>query len=172
MVQNSALYLRLLTPDDVGAHYLRWMHNPAIVQYLESRWSVHTIDSIKKYVAETNASGNNFLFGMFLLESHQHIGNIKIGNVNWIHRFADVGLMIGEETAWGKGYGTEAIRLVAQYAFEEINLHKLVAGIYTSNVGSYRAFIKAGWREVGLLAKHRLLHGVYVDEWLMECIAL
>ncbi len=56
-------------------------------------------------------------FGIFVIETREHIGNIKIGNIDQIHRFADVGLLIGEASARGKGYGTEAILLACRYAF-------------------------------------------------------
>jgi [ribosomal protein S5]-alanine N-acetyltransferase len=170
IVQGKNIYLKLLSAQDVTERYVSWLGNPRVTQYLESRWQAHTLNSVQAYVEEMNNSHNNFLFGMFLRDGDEHIGNIKIGNINWIHRYGDVGLMIGAESAWGKGFGSEAITLVAQYAIHELNLHKLIAGIYGNNIGSYKAFIKAGWREVGTLKAHRFVAGEYVDEWLMECV--
>jgi ribosomal-protein-alanine N-acetyltransferase len=169
-VQGKNIYLQLLSAQDVTERYVEWLRNQKVIQYLESRWQVHTLDSIRAYVEQMNSSQNNFLFGIFLQNGGEHIGNIKIGNVNWIHRYGDVGLMIGAESAWGKGFGSEAIMLTTQYATRELNLHKLIAGIYCNNIGSYKAFIKAGWREVGTLQAHRFVSGEYVDEWLMECV--
>jgi [ribosomal protein S5]-alanine N-acetyltransferase len=105
---------------------------------------------------------------MFLKETQTHIGNIKIGSINWQHRYGDVGLLIGDKNSWGKGIAAEAISLVTQYAFEELNLHKLTAGMYEQNIGSYKAFIKAGYQEVGRFKQHYFSHGEYVDGIVVE----
>jgi RimJ/RimL family protein N-acetyltransferase len=108
------------------------------------------------------------MFGMFLNDSHEHIGNIKIGNIDTFHRRAEVGLVIGNRGMWGKGYAAEAIALVTKYGFEELNLNKLTAGMYAENMGSYKAFLKCGWRHVGTLKEHCFSHGKYSDEFVVE----
>lgn len=165
MYKDGSVSIRLLTLDDVSIEYLSWLRDPEVCQYLESRWSVYTMEDLTNYVKSVN-DGNNFLFGVFL--DNKHIGNIKIGNVNWIHRFADVGIMIGDKSIWGRGYGTKAIELATEYAFNELNLHHLIAGIYANNIASYKAFLKAGYREIGRFTKRRFFRGIYVDEILME----
>lgn len=60
-----------------------------------------------------------------------------------------LGLLIGERGAWGRGHGSEAIRLASDYAFRELGVRKLTAGCYADNVGSATAFRRAGWREEG-----------------------
>jgi [ribosomal protein S5]-alanine N-acetyltransferase len=99
---------------------------------------------------------------IILNDEDRHIGNIKIGPINQIHRFADIGLLIGERDCWGKGYATEALRLVTNYAFKTLNLHKLTAGCYDGNKGSEKAFIKAGFVVEGIRKKHCYCYGVYV----------
>jgi RimJ/RimL family protein N-acetyltransferase len=61
------------------------------------------------------------------------------------HAHATIGLMIGEATAWGQGYASEAIATISAYGFTQLKLRKLTAGCYASNQGSARAFIKAGY---------------------------
>ena len=58
--------------------------------------------------------------------------------------------------------------MATQYAFDEMNLNKLTAGMIADNVGSYKAFIKAGYREVGRLRNHVLFKGRYVEAVLVE----
>jgi [ribosomal protein S5]-alanine N-acetyltransferase len=79
-----------------------------------------------------------------------------------------VGLMIGDKTSWGKGIAFEAIELVTQYGFEELNLRKLTAGMYEQNVGSYKSFLKAGYQEVGRYKQHFFLQGHFIDGILLE----
>ncbi len=167
---GERIYLRLLSPDDVGAKYLHWMQDPDVLQYLESRWRFFTLEDLRAYVRITNDGLNNFMFGIFLNADNCHIGNIKIGNINQIHRYGDIGLIIGDKPQWGKGYGYEAIKLATEYAFRELNLHKLVAGIYKDNIGSYKAFLKAEYREIGVLKEQRFSGGEYQDEYVVEIL--
>lgn len=167
-VKGNQIFLKPLSPGDVTQAYVDWMRDEEVIQFLESRWSVFTMKDLKDYVKSVNESNDDVLFGIFLKEGGEHIGNIKIGGINQKHKFADVGLIIGNKKMRGKGYGAEAIRLASDYAFKELNLNKLTAGIYADNISSYRAFIKAGYREAGRLKNHRLYKGGYVDEILVE----
>jgi RimJ/RimL family protein N-acetyltransferase len=78
-----------------------------------------------------------------------------------------VGLIVGEKECWGKGFATEAIRLVMQLAFAQLGLRRLTAGAYASNIASIRAFEKAGFSREGLRRRHYLCDGEYVDGVLM-----
>jgi ribosomal-protein-alanine N-acetyltransferase len=167
-IKGNEIYLKLLLPEDVSENYYNWMNDEEITRFLESRWSVFSMDDLKKYVQAMNSSQSGFLFGIFLTKTNEHIGNIKIGNINPVHRYGDLGLIIGIKKVWGKGYGTEAVKLATDFAFKELNLNKLIAGIYEGNTGSYRAFIKAGYQDAGRLKKHRFYNGEYVDEILVE----
>jgi RimJ/RimL family protein N-acetyltransferase len=64
----------------------------------------------------------------------------------------------------GAGYATQAIELACDIAFEKLNLHKLTAGSYENNVGSIRAFLKAGFHQEALLKDHYLCEGQWVSK--------
>jgi ribosomal-protein-alanine N-acetyltransferase len=166
--KNAEIYLDILSEKKCSENYVSWMNDSDITRFLESRWKYQSDESVKQYIQYMNDSPNNFLFGIFIKETEQHIGNIKIGSIDWVHRFGDVGLLIGERSFWGKGYATIAIEHVAEIAFTVLNLNKLWAGIYEGNEGSYKAFLKVGWNDAGLLKNHRYSGGKYVNEYLVE----
>jgi RimJ/RimL family protein N-acetyltransferase len=68
---------------------------------------------------------------------------------------------------WGRGIGHRAIALVCRFAFQQLNLNRLTAGCYARNIGSARAFEKAGFKREGLLPAHWFCDGEYVDEILL-----
>lgn len=162
------MFLRRLTPADASERYVRWLNDPEVNQYLESRFYPQTKESVAEFIRRVH-NDRNYLFGIFDGATREHIGNIKIGNINLNHRFADVGLLIGEKSHWGKGFGKEAIRLVTDFGFKTLKLNKLIAGMYDLNSGSYRAFIACGYREVGRYRQHFALNdGTYIDGILVE----
>jgi RimJ/RimL family protein N-acetyltransferase len=114
-----------------------------------------------------NESTNNYLFGIFDYNTEKHIGNIKLGLINPIHKYAEVGLVIGDKSFWGKGIGTEAIKLVVEFAFNTLLLNKVTAGIYSNNIASLKAFQKLGFEIEGHQKKQFLFNGQYIDRYLV-----
>ena len=87
--------------------------------------------------------------------------------ISWKDRHAEIGILIGDEKSRGKGYATEAIRLVADHAFNKLNLRKLYTGMVKGNEASKRAFEKVGFRIEGTLREHFYLNGKYLDCYRM-----
>jgi RimJ/RimL family protein N-acetyltransferase len=71
---------------------------------------------------------------------------------------------------WGKGYGTEAVKLMRDYAFNKVNLHKLTAHAYVANKASIRVLEKAGFIIEGIQKNQFLLNGEYADISLLGMI--
>lgn len=166
---TERLYLEKLDASHISEEYAAWMRDQDVLKYLTGRSAPYTLEELQDFVAQVNASDGDHLFGIFLKTDHRHIGNIKVSHADPVHKHAEIGLVIGLKEMWGKGYGSEAIGLVTKYAFEKLGLNKLMAGMVATNVGSYKAFLKAGYRKVGELKRHNFVNGQYVDALLMEC---
>ena len=169
-LEGDRLYLREVRPTDVNENYYRWMNDPEVTASLESRFYPNSMEQLREYVNAKLGDRNNVFLAIILKEGDRHIGNIKLGPINWIHRFADVGLLIGEKDCWGKGYASEAIRLVVDYAFLQLNLHKLTASMYEDNHGSLKAFQRAGFQVEGVRKQIFYYRGKYVDSILVGVV--
>jgi len=167
---GNKIALRALTPDDVGEHYLSWINDSTVVQYTESRFRQHTIGDLEEYVTNSLEDSGAGIWAIWENSANRHIGNIKLGPVDWNHRFGDIGLIIGEMSAWGRGYATEVISLLCEYAFTELLLHKLTAGMYAENIGSRKSFERVGFKKEGVRRSQYLLNGVYTDLILLGCL--
>lgn len=142
---SSRLYFRPLTQDDATERYAGWLNDPLVNKYLSIRNSSHSVESCRQFIAAMNEEKNNHLFGIFLNDDDQHIGNIKLGSIDETHAEGHLGVLIGERLAWGKGYATEAIRCITQYGFDTLGLEQIKAGCGEYNHASLRAFLKAGY---------------------------
>jgi RimJ/RimL family protein N-acetyltransferase len=98
------------------------------------------------------------------------IGTTGLHRITWRHRHAWSGIILGERTAWGHGYATEAIRLRTRYAFLELGLEKVLTSVYSGNAASRRVLEKVGYRECGRLRRNRFFAGEWHDEWLGEIL--
>ena len=166
MIESSRLGLRLLQCSDVGVDYVSWLNDDDSNQYLESRFQRHTQDSVRVFVGDTLASENQHLYGIFAKETGLHIGNIKLGPINIRYSSAGIVLMIGKPY-WRKGYATESIGLICEYAFQSVGLEKISAGCYEENLGSKRAFEKVGFSVEGFQKSQVISQGVRTGVWML-----
>ncbi len=88
------IFLKELTPKDVSQSYLMWMNDYEVHQFTEQKFKKHNIKSIIEYVKEKKKSKDEFLYGIFLKNNKEHIGNIKLGPINFIHKYADISYFI------------------------------------------------------------------------------
>lgn len=159
------IILRTLELADCQEYYINWLNDNETNQYLESRWSKHDISSVKNFVASINNSEHSYIFA--IIQGTKHIGNIKIGPIDYLYKFADIRYLIGEKSCWGKGYATEAIGLILEFAFETLKLHRVEAGAYEQNIGSQKALLKNGFIQEGVFRKRKFLktHDMYCDSY-------
>ncbi|MAQ88967.1 MAG: GNAT family N-acetyltransferase [Rhodopirellula sp.] len=165
VLQSSRLLLRALEPGDLNDTYLSWLNNPAVNRYLETRFLPQSLEALQAYWQDHRDNSSSPWFAICLASEGRHIGNIKLGPIQWLHRRADLSLFIGERGCWGQGYASEAIALVRDWAFGELDLQKLNAGIYAGNLGSRRAFEKCGFELEGTLRQEVVSAGQRLDVW-------
>jgi ribosomal-protein-alanine N-acetyltransferase len=165
---GSSIFLRVLSGEDITNRYLSWLSDPEVLRYLELRFSPpQTLVDLECFVNAVNDSDNSLMLGIFLNSDKAHIGNIKLGPIDPNHSTGDIGLLIGERAHWGKGFASKAIKLLSDYAFEELGLVKLTAGCYGSNEGSRRAFLNVGFVEEGRRTHQCYLNGQREDAVLL-----
>ncbi len=164
---GEAVLLRALLREDGNETYAGWMNDQGIVEYTESRFASYTPDELKRYIQDVRSDPLSHMWAICDVGSGDHVGNIKLGPVNTHHQFGDIGLIIGERSAWGRGFATEAISLVCDFAFKQLRLHKVTASMYEENVGSTRAFEKAGFTIEGIRTSQYLLNDHYTGLVMM-----
>ncbi len=147
------LFLRKLDPKkDISNKYKKWMNDKEVHKFSAQKLKKHSLSSIRKYVKEMNNSKNEILLGIFIKKNNKkdHIGNIKIGPINFFYKTAYISYFIGERNLWKKGYGTKAIKEVIKIAKRK-KIKKLKAGFVEINPSSKRVLEKNGFKKEGIL---------------------
>lgn len=165
VIEGKQIVLRKLLVEDISDIYLAWMNDYEIVKYTESRHLKHTRESLADFISSVN-NEHNYCLAIVDILSNKHIGNIKIGNIHPIYKYADIGLIIGDKNYTGKGIATEAIVLCVKFAFEQLHLHRLYAGIYDVNIGSIKAFEKAGFQKEGCEMGKYFFEGKWINSFI------
>lgn len=85
------------------------------------------------------------------LEDERKIGLIDLNGIDWVSRNAWVGIGIGEREFWGKGYGTDAMKILLRHAFTVLNLQRVSLNVFDFNQRGYASYLKCGFKEEGRL---------------------
>lgn len=162
-LNGSSIYLRPIELADVSQKYVDWLNDPDVNQFLETRYTQQTLESVEQFVNSRLNHPDEILLAICANANHEHIGNIKLGPICRIHKRAQVSLFIGDKSYWHQGLASEAVALVTKYGFEQQGLNYIFAGAYSLNIGSIKAFERCNYRHHGLLKEYYLVDGQPVD---------
>ena len=160
---GEKIYLRGLERSDLAGDYFNWLNDREVTKFLDSGIFPNTMERMEEFYRSTASSNDNVIFAIVDKATDKHIGNIKIGPIKWLSRVSPLGIMIGNKDFWGRGYGTEAIKLAVEYAFKQLNLHKITAGIVATHQASIKSFQKADFEIEGKAKSQFFLNGEYYD---------
>lgn len=156
-----------LSMADVSSEYVGWLNDPEINCFMDVRFYRQTRATARRYLESFRDAGNGrYIWGIYDPDCPL-VGTITCTDVNQDQQRCYIGLMIGRKDCWGKGYGTDAIRLVTAYAFNELGMHKCCAGVVAENRGALRSFEKAGYLVEGVLLEHDCYKGIFRDALLL-----
>jgi len=150
-LQSERIEIRELQIDDCSDRYVEWLLDPEVNKWLETRWTHQDLESVREFVARIAADEDSLLAAIVLRDGQRHVGNIKIGPIDWVHKRADISYFIGERDVWGTGLASEAIELLTDRALGALGLARVQASLYEPNVAGARALEKAGFQLEGTL---------------------
>lgn len=158
----------LRPPDDPDAQrFVEWFADLEVTRCLLRRTGIGLLQE-QGFLKKVGESTTDVLW--MIDAGGRPIGATGIHGIDWLHAHATTGIVIGDRTAWRKGYGSEAMRLRTEYAFRQLNLHKLSSSTFVENEPSKRALLKAGYRETGVEREHYFRDGRRHDQWRCEVL--
>lgn len=122
----------------------------------------------ESWVKSQNGNKNGeYNFAIEDRETGKYIGGCGIQNVNWLTRVATVGIMIGDKDFWGKGYGTDAMKVLTKFIFEDMNIRKIKLYTFSFNTRAIKCYEKCGFKVEGVFRDEIFKDGKYYDEIAM-----
>ena len=178
LFRGELVRFTLEEPETSAKHEGRWQRDTELHRLLDSNPArLDSEKKIKQWVEKQGDTGfppDRYFFSVRTLAEDQYIGGLGLW-MDLIHREAWVGLGIGERDFWGKGYGTDMMKLCQRYVFAELGMERLSLGLHEYNPRALRSYEKAGFRFEGrtrgeLLREGKrydaLWMGILREEWL------
>lgn len=171
--QGKLVRLAVFDPEQDSPVMERWDQDSEYQQLQSSGpanlWSEKQIkDWMEKHYDEM------YIFTIRTLEGDLVIGEVDLSGINWVAGDAWAGIGIGERAYWGRGYGTDAMRLLLRFAFGQLNLKRISLTVFEYNQRAIQSYRKAGFREEGRLRqwmqragqRYDLVYmGILREEW-------
>jgi RimJ/RimL family protein N-acetyltransferase len=166
-------------PEIYAEHFSRWWHDSEYGRLLDmAPAQLHSPKRIKEWLEKELEKDPQqmWLFGIRVLEDEKLIGFVDLSHPT-PHGDTFVGIGIGEREYWGKGYGTEAMKLVLRFAFVELGLHRVSLDVFDYNPRGVKSYEKAGFRFEGRVREMLLrdgqrsdvlFMGVLREDWLKQ----
>lgn len=168
IVEGPRIRLVPPAPESIPT-FLRWFSDVRVTQYLMVR-NPMSVPQEAEWLENVARDPAHVYWSVRINGNDKLIGSCGLTSLNWQHRRAMFGLVIGETDEWGHGYGTEMARLVLAYAFRELGLEKVSTCVILPNEASRRLHLTAGYRECGVFKRHLWFRGEWHDEWRAEAI--
>jgi RimJ/RimL family protein N-acetyltransferase len=150
----------------------KWVNDPVVVDNLSDIFlyphSVHETESFLNTMLEGKSGFKGFVIAD--RETEDYIGQIDLVKVDWKNRAGELGIIIGAAEHRGRGIGAKAIRLLQDFAFNRLNLHRLQLSVHDYNEQAIRCYRKCGFREEGRKRESFYIHGRYADTIIMSIL--
>jgi RimJ/RimL family protein N-acetyltransferase len=159
--EGDRIYLRPLEVEDEPVLRV-WINDPRNWRTLGRRRPVNRLVEMD-WLENVHKSETDVVFGIVVREEDRLIGSAGLHRIHWVSRVGTFGLAIGDVDSQGRGYGTEATKLVVRYGFTTLNLHRIQLDVFSHNPRAIRAYEKAGFVFEGRLREAFYSEGKYVD---------
>jgi|LSQX01.3.fsa_nt_gb RimJ/RimL family protein N-acetyltransferase len=169
MYRGKLVSLRPFTEAE-SARYLEWLNTAEAASQLGRALPVTPMEHRAWYEGLVGRH-DAVVFAVYPEEDSRYIGNVWLWDIHPIHRSAELRIFLGDPEARGRGYGTDACRVLLDFSFRRLNLHKVYVYVLASNPRARRTFEKAGFREEGLLRDEFYVDGSYRDVLRMSALA-
>jgi len=168
ILEGEAVRLRPAEERDLPK-FVEWLADPEVTRWLAAMGDPPTLEDEIEWYEAKRSDPNNVLWSIETIEGRL-IGNVELRVVPQANR-AELGIAIQDMSQWSKGYGTETVRLVLHYGFEELELNRIELTADEKNHRAIRCYEKCGFRHEGLLRQHRLVDGRYGNTVVMAVLA-
>ena len=185
-LQGKTVRLAAINPETDSVTSATWSLNAEFQKFYSTRpprpWTARSMrDNMAASQAKDQPNDAEFSFNIRTLADDRLVGESNLELPSWPNRDAWVSIGLGLSADWGKGYGTDAMRLLLRYAFSELNLERVSLSVYGFNERAQRSYLKAGFKLEGRQREwlrradqrwDMVYMGILRDEWLSRAEAL
>ena len=167
-LEGEKIYLAPMMVEDAPI-FCKWLNDYKVTDGINKTKDVVTLENEIEYIETMNKKGA-YAFSIVKKEGDILIGSCSFNKISFPNRCAEIGILIGEEENRGKGYGTDALKTLIDYGFNELCLHSIQLGVYDFNEKAIGCYKKIGFKETGRNREIRWYNGKWHDGITMDIL--
>ena len=174
MILGQRIRLRAVEKDDLP-HFVKWLNHPELRAYVskylpigqgqEERWYDRNLGQGDTQTWAIDAQPADMAVGPWM-----HIGSCSFLYVDDRNRSGEIGIVIGANDYWGRGYGTDAVQTLTGWGFNTLNLNRVFLRVFADNARAIRCYEKVGYQVEGRLRQDNYYNGAYRDTLIMAVL--
>ncbi len=151
--------------------YMGWLRDYEVMKTINRFEYLRPVSSeeVRGYCEALMKSPDDVFLALHVRRDDQFVGTVRLARIDHRSGTADIGIMIGNRDYWGQGLATDAIRSLCQFAFINLGLRKLTAGLMSVNPAMLRVFEKLGFQREGLFRQQDRYEDGYADHIYLGC---
>jgi RimJ/RimL family protein N-acetyltransferase len=174
LLKSDTISLTSVTSADLPI-LIQWYQDTEFLRLFDALPAApKTESSLKEWIDHASTSHNCYLFGIRRNDDQQLLGFVELDGILWNHRVCGLAIAIGEKELRGKGLGQNAMKLVLEFAFHELNLHRVQLTVFDYNSQAIKLYEKLGFKHEGIYRDfiqrdgqryNMHLYGLLQNEW-------
>ncbi|WP_442600128.1 GNAT family N-acetyltransferase [Neobacillus sp. D3-1R] len=163
--------LRELKIEDAEDRY-KWCLDKEVTKHLNmpDKYPPFSLEETKQWIRMCIERSNGYIQKAIMTEQENHIGWIDLKNIDKLNQHAELGITIGDQTYWGKGYGLSAMKEMLHFGFNELKLNKIWLRVEVDNEKAIKSYKRIGFIEEGILRQDRLRNTEFIDRLRMSIL--
>ena len=162
-LEGQRIILRPLSVKDISSTYHSWLNDPEVNRFNSHAIFPYTKGELLLYVKSVSRDRSKVILAIIDRKTDKHIGNVALQSIDWVGRSAELAILIGEKTQWGKGIGVEVGKLIVNYGFNRLGLHRIWCGTSSDNIGMQKIAERTGMKREGVRRDAMFKNGRWVN---------
>lgn len=170
ILKGRKVILRPLSLKD-APRFCQWLKDGEVTKFLALYYDDGplTLKEERQWISEQRRKNDKVTFAIDSVDG-QHIGSCGLTKINPVSKHAEFGIMIGNKKYWSQGCGAEATKILIEYGFKKLKLHRIYLSVLAYNIRGYKAYKKVGFKDEGRKRDHVYRDGHYHDMVLMSIL--
>ncbi|MFA4941224.1 MAG: GNAT family protein [Patescibacteria group bacterium] len=148
-------------------NFLRWFKDLTVTQYINNDGKNLNLRKEKIKIKDIRKNKNQIVWSIYT-KNGTHIGSTGLHNIDLKrNKKAIWGIVIGDKSYWGQGYGTDVLKIILKFSFGRLKLNRVELSVFPPNIAGFKCYTKCGFKQEGVKRKSILKRGKYLDEIIM-----
>lgn len=162
LFKGERVRLRKISNEDVSVYH-KWRNDMEVMHFTNPSLDVFTYADTENFVESITDSHNSKGYMIEEINTDKPIGVTSLINIDYVNQNAECIIDIGDKDYWSKGFGREAFILLVDFAFKELNLHKIYLRVFSFNERAIKLYRNLGFDEEGKLKEQLYRDGNWHD---------